>query len=95
MRHTTTALLATVLLCAGAAVGCSSEPSYEEVTKQCAEALKEQYEADGKGKPDACEDVKEDDYTALVASAAMGDLGWTDDEGNFDEDKMLEDATQP
>ncbi len=94
MRHTTILLAATLLL-AGAAVGCSSEPSYEEVTKQCAAALAKQYKADGEGRPDQCEGVKEDDYTALVASAAMGDLGWTDDAGNFDEDKMLEDATQP
>jgi hypothetical protein len=55
-------------------------------------ALAEQSKAGKKSKPDACEDVKKDDYGALVVSNAINDLGWTDDEGNFDKNKMLEDG---
>ncbi|MEV8353206.1 hypothetical protein ACFVTT_33935 [Streptomyces niveus] len=94
MRTTIRAVIAALLL-AGAAVGCSSGPSYEEVTKRCADALKAQYAADGEGKPDECKDVKKDDYAALVASAAAEDLGWLDEDGEFDENKMLDDVTEP
>lgn len=67
-------------------------PSYNDIVKDCQKALAAQSKAGGKGKPSACKDVKEDDYTYLVANAAMDDLGWTDDEGNFDKNKMLEDT---
>ena len=87
------AVLLTVTTVAAGGVGCTSEPSYDDIVKACAKALKAQYEAGGEGKPDDCKSVKEDDYTALVASAAMDHLGWTDENGNFDEDKMLNGAT--
>ncbi|MDX3587603.1 hypothetical protein [Streptomyces europaeiscabiei] len=88
MRRTAIAIT-TALLLAGGAVGCSK--SYDEIGEDCVAALKERKEGD-KAKPEACEGLKEDDYQALLMSQAIDDLGWTDDEGNFDEDKMLEDA---
>ncbi|MFF3857554.1 hypothetical protein, partial [Micromonospora sp. NPDC002575] len=60
----------------------------------CAAALKAQYKADRTGRPDACRNVKDDDYNVLVASAAMADLGWLDDDGDLDEDKMIGSVTK-
>jgi len=94
MRRTATALLAATLLLAGAAVSCSSGPSYDDIVKDCTTALKQRAEAE-KGKPAECKDVKADDYDALLMSQTIDDLGWTDKDGNFDEGKMLEDAGQP
>ncbi|MEU7416724.1 hypothetical protein [Streptomyces antibioticus] len=91
MRRTTTILLATLLL-AGAAVGCSSEKSYDEVVADCTQALKDRADGD-KAKPDACEDVKKDDYTALLMSQVLDDNGWTDENGDVDMGKILEDST--
>ena len=67
--------------------------SYEESVAQCVQALRDRTEGD-KGKPEECGEVKEDDYTALVASQAIDDLGWTDEDGNFDKNKMLEDTLE-
>jgi hypothetical protein len=93
MRRTTAALLA-VLLATGAAA-CSSKPSYDDVVKGCQKALADQAKAGmtGKGKPSACGGVKKDDYDALVMSNAIDGLGWTDKDGNFDENKMLDSVT--
>ncbi len=87
-----TTLLAVVLLCAGAAVGCSSEKSYDDTVKDCVTALKERAAGD-KDKPSACEGVKDKDYTALVMSQVLDDNGWTDENGDVDMDKLLDDAT--
>lgn len=87
MRYTA-AILLTCLLATGA-VACAK--SYDEIVTDCATALKERPEGD-KSKPDACKDVKEDDYIDLLVSQNINDLGWTDDEGNFDKNKMLEDV---
>jgi hypothetical protein len=89
MRHTI-ALLATTLLLAGAAVGCSK--SYDDTVNDCTKALAAQFEEDGKGKPDACKDVKEDDYSAILMNQIMGDQGWLDEDGRFDKGKFYEDA---
>lgn len=90
MRHTTT-LLACLLLAAGAA-GCSSGKSYDDTVKGCVTALKARADGD-KTKPDACKDVKDDDYTALVMSQVLDDNGWTDENGDPDMGKILEDST--
>jgi hypothetical protein len=82
-----------VALATGGTVYWISQPSYDDIVKDCQKALAAQYKANGKGKPSACNDVKGDDYDALVLHAAMGDLGWLDDDGHFDENKMLDDAT--
>jgi len=87
----------TILLtasCLLALAGCSSGPSYNETVKNCQNALAKQYKADGKGKPSECNEVKKDDYDALVLDAALGDLGWTDSDGNFDKNKMLDSVTE-
>lgn len=87
-------IAAALVIAAGAAVTVwlMVRPTYDDVVKGCQKALAAQYKADGKGKPDACQDVKTDDYDALVLQAAMDHLGWTDEDGNFDKNKMLEDA---
>ncbi|MFJ7049029.1 hypothetical protein ACIQVC_37325 [Streptomyces sp. NPDC101112] len=72
-----------------------SQPSYDDVVADCAAALKAQYKAGGKGKPDKCAEVKDDDYDALVVQASLDNLGWTDENGEFDKNKMLDDVTQP
>lgn len=92
MRRTTTALLA-VLLLAGGTAGCSGEKSYEEITADCVQALKDRPEGD-KAKPDACKDVKDDDYQALLMSHILEEEGLVKD-GKVDPDKLLEDAGQP
>ncbi|MET7795614.1 hypothetical protein [Streptomyces decoyicus] len=79
-----------VVLLAGLAAGCSQ--SYEELTEDCLSALKARAKGD-KGKPSECEGVKSKDYTAMVVSVAIDNLGWTDEDGKFDENKMLDDVT--
>ncbi|MFJ9821413.1 hypothetical protein ACIRU3_40430 [Streptomyces sp. NPDC101151] len=69
-------------------------PSYDDVVQCCQQALAAQYKTDRKGKPAACGDVKVDDYDALVLEAAMDHLGWTDENGEFDETKMLDSVTE-
>ncbi len=88
MRRTT-ALLAATLLLAGAAVGCSK--SYDETVKDCTQALKDRADGDKK-KPAACEDVKADDYDALLMSQVLQDGGWVDENGDVT-GKLLEDST--
>lgn len=90
MRHSVTALLAAALLLAGTAVGCSK--SYDETVKDCVSALKERADGD-KSKPDACDGVKDDDYSALVVSQALEGSGWVDENGDVDMEKLLNDAT--
>ncbi|WP_031152824.1 hypothetical protein [Streptomyces erythrochromogenes] len=85
--RTITVLLATTALLAG----CSGEPSYDESVEQCVQAVKARPEGD-KTKPKPCESLKEDDYTLVVMSKTMGDLGWTDKDGRFDKEKFERDA---
>jgi hypothetical protein len=92
-RNLITAAAAALALTIGGIAYWISQPSYDDIVKGCEKALAAQYKAGGKGKPSACNDVKSDDYDTLVLNAAMGDLGWLDDDGNFDENKMLDDAT--
>jgi hypothetical protein len=87
----TTILLAAVLLLAGATAGCSK--SYDDTVNDCVAALKER-PAGNDTKPDACEVVKEDDYTELTISQHLEDNGWVDENGDVDMGKILEDATE-
>lgn len=134
MRHTT-ALLATVLLLAGTAVGCSKSGNetakdcaaaltdrtggdtadkptvseaeervealdetladmvrsgYADAAKDASDAVEEKTEEGGKNRPEACESLSEDDYTALLMAKAIDGLGWTDEGGKFDKLKMAE-----
>ncbi|MFI0961809.1 hypothetical protein ACH4S8_10440 [Streptomyces sp. NPDC021080] len=77
-------------LAIGGAVYWIARPSYDDIVRGCQRALVAQYEADGRGRPSACDGVKGDDYDALVLNAALGNLGRLDDDGTFDKDKMLE-----
>lgn len=68
-----------------------TQPTYDDHVKDCMQAVKERAEGD-KSKPAACDELKKDDYTAVVMNQVMDDLGWTDEDGNFDKNKMLEDG---
>ena len=89
--HNRRALAALALLLATGATACSSGPSYDDSVKECHKVLVSR-PADETGKPKECEPLKEEDYTAISGSAAIERLGWTDENGNFDENKMLEDT---
>lgn len=96
MRRRTAIISTSALAVAGAATGLGlwlSPPSYDDVVKGCEKALTAQMKAGGTGKPSACKGVKSDDYTAIAAGVAMGHLGWLDDNGDFDENKMLDSQT--
>lgn len=75
--------------------GCSQ--SYDDKVKACSSAMHEHdFDAhplaEGQRLP-ACKDIKEKDYTAIVGNNVLGDLGWLDDDGNFDENKMRDSVT--
>lgn len=90
MRRTTTALL-TVLLATGGLAACSDDKkSYEEITADCVQALKDRPKGDT-GKPADCKDVKEDDYKTLLMSQVLEDTGMVKD-GEVNVDELLEDA---
>lgn len=132
MRRTIT-LLATGLLLAGTAVGCSStdddadcaaaltrrtggaaadKPTVEEarervdaLDKTLADMVRMGYEtaaadahdvlerktqSGGKGRPEACESLSEEDYTVLLMAKSIDGLGWTGEGGEFDKLKMAE-----
>lgn len=92
-RNLIVAAVITVALVIGGTAYWLSRPSYNDIVKGCQKALAAQYKADGEGKPAVCNDVKGDDYDVLVINAAMGDLGWLDDDGNLDEGEMLDSVT--
>ncbi|MET9503626.1 hypothetical protein ABZY42_18190 [Streptomyces sp. NPDC006622] len=95
MRRITALIIAAALAVAGGVtvtVIWLMQPSYDDITRDCQKALAEQYKAHSKGAPTACNDVKKDDYDALVLNGALGNLGWTDEDGNFDKNKTLEDT---
>jgi hypothetical protein len=83
---------AVLLACLLALAGCSSGKSYDDAVEDCVAALKARPEGD-KAKPNACEDVKEDDYTTIVMGLTLDDMGVVDDDGNVDMDKLLDEAT--
>jgi hypothetical protein len=45
--------------------------SYDDTVAACEKALAVQTKAGGQGKPDACDEVKQDDYDALVVGAVL------------------------
>jgi hypothetical protein len=63
---------------------------YEGVAKDAFDAVEKKTKDGGKGRPEACEPLSEHDYTALLMAKAIGGLGWTDKEGQFDKLKMVE-----
>lgn len=88
-RATTALLLATTLLTA-----CSSQPTYDESVQQCMKALKARTKP-SPIRPKPCEPLKDSDYTLVVGNQAMADLGWTDENGNFDQNRMLQSSPRP
>ncbi|MFC9821409.1 hypothetical protein ACFWG6_31015 [Streptomyces erythrochromogenes] len=88
--HAAVALAAGLLL----ATGCNSQPTYDESVQACIKAIKAR-PADDKAKPKPCEPLKEDDYTILVGSKVIDDLGWIDENGNVDVNKMLRSTPSP
>ncbi|MEU5773876.1 hypothetical protein ABZ819_11370 [Streptomyces venezuelae] len=92
MRRTTLiATLATAALLTGGGAWWLTQPSYDDKVNACGAALKDRPE-NVKEKPGACDGVKEDAYDAMLMSHVIDELGWTDDDGNFDENKMIEDS---
>lgn len=63
---------------------------YQGVAGDAFDTLDEKTKAGGKGRPEACEALNEDDYTALLTAKAIDGLGWTDDGGQFDKLKMVQ-----
>ena len=61
---------------------------YEAVAKDAHDTLERKTEEGGKGRPEACESLSEDDYTVLLMAKAMNALGWTNEDGEFDKLKM-------
>jgi hypothetical protein len=45
--------------------------SYDDTVADCEKALAVQTKAGGSGRPDACDEVKQDDYDALVVGAVL------------------------
>jgi hypothetical protein len=97
MNHRTIAVVsAAALAVTGGLVGTVvwlSQPSYNDVVKDCQTALAAQMEAGGEGRPSECRDVKEDDYSAILMNQIMDDNGWLDGNGDFDKNKWLDDVT--
>ncbi|MGY5127311.1 hypothetical protein [Streptomyces nigrescens] len=91
MRIRTIITAAALLAGLAGVTGCGQ--TYEEKTEACLTALKARADGD-KGKPAECEGLKRDDYTTLVMSVAIDDLGWTGEDGKFDKNKMLDDLTE-
>jgi hypothetical protein len=99
MQRRTVAIISTAALAVAAGITglviWLTQPSYDDIVEGCAKALAAQAKTDKTGKPAACKDVKDDDYAALALSNALDGLGWTDENGDFDESKMLDDVTEP
>ncbi|MER5903003.1 hypothetical protein ABT150_23340 [Streptomyces mirabilis] len=77
-RNLIVAAVTVIALAIGGAVYWISRPSYDEIVKGCTKALAAQQKAGGKGKPSACDDVKEDDYDALVLSSVIDGMSKKD-----------------
>ncbi|WP_406342288.1 hypothetical protein [Streptomyces sp. NBC_00648] len=85
---------ALTLLRAATLAACGSDkPSLDQIAHNCAKAVEARTEGD-KTRPAACNGLSDDDYTALLASKAMDDLGWLDDNGDFDPNRMLSDVQE-
>jgi hypothetical protein len=74
------------------AAGCGQ--SYDDKIEACTKAVRahdfEAFPLDEGDRLSACKGLKEEDVNAILFHNAMDDLGWLDDEGNFDKNKMLE-----
>ena len=87
----TATLLATLLLLAGAAVGCTSGRSQDEIAADCQKALTSA--ATKTHRPDACKDLSQDDYDALLMHWVLQQQGVLDENGDVDMGTLLDGAT--
>jgi hypothetical protein len=60
------------------------------VAEEAFDAMGTKAEKAGKGRPEACKSLSEDDYTVMRIAKAIDGLGWTDEDGKFDKLKMVE-----
>ncbi|MDX2542410.1 hypothetical protein ACOT81_19605 [Streptomyces sp. WI04-05B] len=72
------ATAALVVAAAGLAVWLLMRPTYAETLKSCENALAAQTKAGVKGKPSACKDVKEDDYSEILMANVIDGLSKKD-----------------
>lgn len=63
---------------------------YEDPAKEAFDAVEKKTKEGGEDRPEACKPLSEDDYTALLMATAIGGLGWTDEDGQFDKLKMAD-----
>ncbi|MFF7530310.1 hypothetical protein ACIP6Q_18410 [Streptomyces bobili] len=63
---------------------------YQGVAKDAFDTVEKKTKEGGKDRPEACEPLLEDDYTALLTATAINGLGWTGQDGRFDKLKMVE-----
>lgn len=63
---------------------------YEGVAKDATDAVEKKTKDGGKSRPEACEPLLKEDYSALRMATAIGGLGWTGEGGEFDKLKMVE-----
>ena len=97
MRRRTILIIASVAVVIAAGIAFTvwrvNNPSYGTIAKNCAHALEVRPDGD-QAKPEDCEGLSEDDYQTLLMSHVLtDDLGWVDENGNVDREKMLDDAT--
>ncbi|MFE8961755.1 hypothetical protein [Streptomyces iakyrus] len=65
-----------------------TQPTYDDIVKDCIHAIEEQVEGD-KSKPDACQDVKDDDYTLIRMHTVLKKDGWFNEDGGVNRDKLI------
>lgn len=71
------AAVAAALAIAGGVVWLTATP-YSETVANCQKALVAQTKAGGKGKPSACQDVKDDDYDEIVMANVLDGMSKKD-----------------
>lgn len=92
MRRRTILIIVSAVIAAGIAftVWRINTPSYGTIAKDCASALAKHLPESKAEKPTECDGLKDDDYLALFMNQTMDNEGWLDENGNFDQRKMLE-----
>ncbi|NUP24371.1 MAG: hypothetical protein HOZ81_51615 [Streptomyces sp.] len=63
---------------------------YQSVADHAFDEVEKKTQQGGKDRPEACESLSRDGYTALAMAKAIDSLGWTDGAGKFDKLKMAE-----
>lgn len=63
---------------------------YQGLAGDAFDRLEKKAKEGGKGRPEACGPLSEDDYTVLLMAKAIDGLGWTGEGGEFDKVKMAD-----